>query len=873
MTTEVRISGPQMTPRSETDIRVFHGDNLKIIAASNVSASPGPQAQFYSADGGMSWGQAALPLALTDQDNTDPAVAWTSDGTAWATTIGIQGTTSRLRLYKSIDGGQTWTFDPTPPQNSPSGTDTGVDRDAMWVDNSPTSPYKDNIYAIWQNAGPARFARRVALTGSWDVPQTISRTETTGAAVGADVKTNAVGDVFAFWPDTGSRKLWIAKSTNGSGSFGIPILIAPTHGYSVVGAVSSNKLFIPAQADNGVVIYISGGAFKDATRDLVHAVWTDLSDASVCTPLSGPGTDITSPCKTRIWYARSSNGGQTWSLPTKINDQALLNDQFFPRLAVDQTNGNLVVVYYDTVNDAGRHKVDLWMQVSSDDGTSWSTPTKVTSASTDETVAGADNSTSPYLHLQLGDYIGLDVNAGQAFPAWCDRHTGGREEIWSIPLNIAVKECFFIVDKSTFGQDEVGAMLLAGQGTLNAAFYVVVEGFSASDLGIIAADLMGSPTHKPTLTSSMALPAGMTVGQPTALLAEDPSLPPTPQRFTWVYPITFTSTNGFTQPITIVTLNAAIATVSNSAQIELLQQPDPYEVDGQTTWLSTDLRVFQIKAGQTMFNATVGGSTPADAITFITNVLTNLNSGNTGGQTFENNLDPNATNVALYQYDLSGTTAVFNFAIAKVRYRATVQPAQSVRVFFRLCPALTVSTTYDANDPAAWNAVARKPGNVYRRYTNGVQYGQAIPLLGTQNNNILTIPCFATIRTTGDMATTQQDTPNVQTIPFNATGVEVDHYFGCWLDINQSSSLWYPLNPTSDGPFTSGNLKSILELVRNQHQCLLSEIVFDADPIPNGATPGTSDKLAQRQTQPGRSRRPGAASRTGSGAFAGHRPI
>jgi len=62
----------------------------------------------------------------------------------------------------------------------------------------------------------------------------------------------------------------------------------------------------------------------------------------------------------------------------------------------------------------------------------------------------------------------------------------------------------------------------------------------------------------------------------------------------------------------------------------------------------------------------------------------------------------------------------------------------------------------------------------------------------------------------------------------------------------QPSQKWFALNPTDDGPFNPP-LQSVLSLVRNQHQCLISEIAFDSgDPIPTGVTPFTSDKLAQR---------------------------
>jgi hypothetical protein len=48
-----------------------------------------------------------------------------------------------------------------------------------------------------------------------------------------------------------------------------------------------------------------------------------------------------------------------------------------------------------------------------------------------------------------------------------------------------------------------------------------------------------------------------------------------------------------------------------------------------------------------------------------------------------------------------------------------------------------------------------------------------------------------------------------------------------------------------DGPWAASR-QPIQQLVRGLHQCLVAEIAFDPDPIPNGATTGTSDKLAQR---------------------------
>ena len=52
-------------------------------------------------------------LTASDSSHSDPAVDWTSDGTAWAITIGISASGNVLRCYKSTDNGATWTFDST----------------------------------------------------------------------------------------------------------------------------------------------------------------------------------------------------------------------------------------------------------------------------------------------------------------------------------------------------------------------------------------------------------------------------------------------------------------------------------------------------------------------------------------------------------------------------------------------------------------------------------------------------------------------------------------------------------------------------------------------------------------------------------------
>ena len=143
-------------------------------------------------------------------------------------------------------------------------------------------------------------------------------------------------------------------------------------------------------------------------------------------------------------------------------------------------------------------------------------------------------------------------------------------------------------------------------------------------------------------------------------------------------------------------------------------------------------------------------------------------------------------------------------------------------------PALTVSLAYDT-------------ATTYRTFSDGVLNGQKIPLLGRVNNNILSIPCFAAQRVNSASVsmTTQTDLANVRTLVHDASGAEVESFFGCILDVNQSAPAVFPLNPSGDGPF-GGTLQSVLSLVRNAHQCLVAEIAFDPDVINAGSTPASS---------------------------------
>jgi hypothetical protein len=420
---DLRISPNEASsPRSESDIRINFWNTGQIVSASNDIEGLGSLAIYYSGDGGGSWHQTSLPKQASSSFHSDPTVEWTSDGSAWATTLSIDSSTRTLvgHSYRSANGGATWSF-----AGSFSGDQTSVDKQMTWVDHSDASPFKDNLYIIYHNENEVFMNRRNGPDGEWGEPLQVSGNETRGTGIGSDVKTNSIGTVFGFWPDTGTRKIFVVRSTNGGQSFSKPLSIGQTS--------ASFDVAIPAMNRRRFLVYATGGAFyRTAKKNMVYAAWADLAGGRGCSsPDDEPGNSRTAACTARIWLTRSSNGGNTWSRPAMIYNQRDLNDQFNPWLAVDEATGNLAIMYYDTTGET-RNVTNVWAQASLDDGATWSAPYKVTSQPTDESIGLANSN-------QYGDYNGMSGYAGTFFPSWTDRRNPGHEQVWTAPLTIEVK--------------------------------------------------------------------------------------------------------------------------------------------------------------------------------------------------------------------------------------------------------------------------------------------------------------------------------------------------------------------------------------------------------------------------------------------------
>jgi hypothetical protein len=407
-----------------------------------------------------------------------------------------------------------------------------------------------------------------------------------------------------------------------------------------------------------------------------------------------------------------------------------------------------------------------------------------------------------------------------------------------------------ILERSTFGQDEVtvnpqfdGSILVTVDGLKPNQF----PGGGITTLSPSAAQLASwAPAVTPTGVSAIEI-------VPTSVSTDDPGLPDRIQRITFKYRISFVGNAfgfaGTSQTVPVLaslTSSAAPAPLTDSAWIQLVKSANPFMLDldggNDTSWLSSDLKVFRVVAGGTVHGVTLpDGATRAQALTFIRSLTTSITpsqfealSGNQG-----------ASALSPFPTTTSSGKRVYNFAVARVRRNGTMLAANDVRVFFRMFTSQTTAAlTYQEAMGAPIEGYLKRAG------------ASPIALPGVAGGQWLSFPFFSATRAASPNG--QSDPDNVKTI----TTSQSNKFFGALLDNNLADAY----QPTTPGG--TGTALSLPTLLTGEHQCLVAQIEFAGTPIPGGANPATSDKLAQRNIAMSAVANPGIhASRTALHTF------
>jgi murein tripeptide amidase MpaA len=416
----------------------------------------------------------------------------------------------------------------------------------------------------------------------------------------------------------------------------------------------------------------------------------------------------------------------------------------------------------------------------------------------------------------------------------------------------------FELDRDHYGQDEIDALRAQpGGAVVKTGFWLAVDGFTPRQLGVTGP---GSTSVGPPIafTPSTGVSANC-----TSVDSTDPSFSPDEfQRVRFGYDVNFgggdSAFTSFAAEQETVTLSATFQGIPAAAQVTFMKQPDPYIQQGaQTWWLSSDVRVLQVAEGDAPFGVTMG----SDPEAFLLELTAALEAGTggvqgvAGGESFDANTTEQNEILTVAPYALRGfeLVPVYNFAIARVHYRGKNEPANDVRVFFRLFAANSTATVFEANTYGRDPAVYPVPAADWGEHT--------VPTPGVQAGEYVTIPCFGQPRQPADQPggpnslPPKQDDNDLNVKNFAATGGPLhDYFYGAFLDINQSAKV-FPAGGVvppgnADGPWPPGSGVALepvsAAFIRNEHQCLIAEIAFDPVPIAAGTQPFNSDKLAQR---------------------------
>jgi hypothetical protein len=389
-----------------------------------------------------------------------------------------------------------------------------------------------------------------------------------------------------------------------------------------------------------------------------------------------------------------------------------------------------------------------------------------------------------------------------------------------------------VIDRSTFSEDEVQALGGGGQALFYSALYVAVD-------GLLASEDWSPPTVSVVRESDgSAVASSLFRVDLVGRFQERSDRADVPQRITYAYSVAFPTPGLYTEFTDTARLKLTFGHQGNTAvaRLFLTKKPNPYMLDiepgkGNPEWLSTDVRAFALADGQPRFGLTQrSDQTPQE---LLRGLLDELN--RPGGNSLFGSLPVDGVEAQLILWPKFFDTRFFNYAIARVRYRASATVAQRVKVFFRMFSTESMSLEYDTSAS-------------YRNSSNGAS---TVPLLGVAGGEVSSIPFFLdrveTVSDNGGVAMTQQPLDGTYEVrDIQPGGGEVTVFFGCVLDFN-SSRPRFPIAPgATDGPWPASECKGLVEHVRGRHQCLVAEVFFEPDPTSPGSGPSSSDNLAQR---------------------------
>jgi hypothetical protein len=365
------------------------------------------------------------------------------------------------QLFKSLTGGMTWSA-PLPA--------FGGDKAWTAVDRT-FGPGRGNFYAAWDLAsccGPSTFTRSPDAGATFLTPIPIaSRPEWGTAAVGLDgayyLGGNLSGDLTRFS---------VVRSSNAQNNAG-----TPTWDLTQTVSLGGSQRYLVNGSPN------PGG--------LLGQVWLGVDRSPVGSPTRGNVYLLCSVRRTTgtdpldVMFARSTDGGSTWSTPVKVNDEAAGTNayQWFGTMGV-APNGRIDVVWNDTQGTGSPTRSALRYSYSTNAGQTWA-PSVAISSVFDSTIGWPNQN-------KIGDYSDIESDATGANLAYAATFNG-EEDVYYLRIGPFPCPADVDADGSVSVADFLAFLQLFASGSAQADFNGDGQVNVADFLAFLSAYAAGCP--------------------------------------------------------------------------------------------------------------------------------------------------------------------------------------------------------------------------------------------------------------------------------------------------------------------------------------------------------------------------------------------
>ena len=424
----VNASNAPSTFQINTKIAINPTNPLNLEAITQNGPDFQTLSLLRSVDGGKTWTSTTVDGSFDFADPGDkrlfPSVAFDSNGNLFYSYVisnPSEHTEELIVVFNPDDGADNnnTLFDKTVDTTSDAsqiifedslatGVDPGTGNQAVYVVYVKTDGSNGTVYAAGSNT--FAFQSDFEFTSPVQVSDhTDHRLVYPSAAVGAE------GQLYVSWQDSSDTAIRFDSDNDGmfqnGNHFGNDVTVQNLH-------VNLDLTPIPSQPNLGIsnapeiAVDNSGGPYSGR----VYIAYAD-------SPLGLPNIFLT-------W---SDNQGVNWSnVPTNfgnVDSDLFQNNFYMPSVAVDQSSGQVSIVYYKTVSQADQTDINLLMASSNDGGVTFSHK-QLTTATSSPPSANTNG-------FDFGFYTSLAVFDGTAQAMWPDDRAGISPDVEAFTTSVS----------------------------------------------------------------------------------------------------------------------------------------------------------------------------------------------------------------------------------------------------------------------------------------------------------------------------------------------------------------------------------------------------------------------------------------------------